>query len=863
METFMIDHMVQNTEQYEILIVDDTLDSLELLRHMLKEFGCRVRPATNSRHALKSVAARLPDLILLDVKMPDMDGYEVCRRIKSDEHSRNVPVIFISAYGETANKVEGFKAGGVDYITKPFEREEVLARVETQLRLRKLTEDLEQEVNQRTKELTQANQQLRHQIAERRRVEAELSWEVKVNQAAAELSHKLLSPTAIDDISHLMLEYARRLTGSAYGFVGYIIPETGYLVCPTHTRDIWDTCEVADKDIVFKEFTGLWGWVLTNRKALLTNAPADDPRSSGTPPGHVPIHRFLSVPALIDGTLVGQVSVANADHDYSDRELEVIKRLADLFAIAIQRQRAEESLRQSEERYRTIFQNSPLGKFRSKVDGKLLEVNKAFAKMFGYDSSDEALREIKKQGEEKYYRPEEKERILIEQLASTDSTQHQIRLWKKDGKEFFANLYQTTIFDTQGQPLFLDGIVEDISERKQAEEKRQESEERLQLTLEAAQIGIFDWDVEHDIWYASPEYYTMLGYEPQEGSGDRKQWLERVHPDDRAHVETKIGEVLARDSSADRPQVFAYEVRLRHADGTYRWQHIKGFGVKRDQQGRVTRMLGIRMDINERKAAEEALHRLNTELDQRVRERTVELEAANKELEAFAYSVSHDLRAPLRHIEGFMELLQKNAVSVLDEKSQDYMSAICDAATKMGQLIDDLLSFSRMGRQAISFQQVDLEKLVRGVIGELEPDTAGRNIAWCVGDLPAVDGDAAMLRMVLANLIDNAVKFTRPREKARIEIGSQSGRDAETVIFVRDNGVGFDMVYADKLFGVFQRLHRADEFEGTGIGLANAHRIITRHGGRTWAESRPDQGATFFFSLPSISKRRIKNGITD
>jgi light-regulated signal transduction histidine kinase (bacteriophytochrome) len=178
------------------------------------------------------------------------------------------------------------------------------------------------------------------------------------------------------------------------------------------------------------------------------------------------------------------------------------------------------------------------------------------------------------------------------------------------------------------------------------------------------------------------------------------------------------------------------------------------------------------------------------------------------------------------------------------------MDTISDSAKKMGMLIDDLLSFSRMGRQAISLRQVDLGSLVHDVIRELEPDAAGRNIAWCISDLPAVGGDAAMLRMVLANLIANALKFTLPRPQARIEIGSLPGQASEAVVFVRDNGVGFDMTYADKLFDVFQRLHRAEEFEGTGIGLANVRRIIARHGGRTWAEGKPDLGAAIYVALP-------------
>jgi PAS domain S-box-containing protein len=349
----------------------------------------------------------------------------------------------------------------------------------------------------------------------------------------------------------------------------------------------------------------------------------------------------------------------------------------------------------------------------------------------------------------------------------------------------------------------------------------------------------------------------LLGYKAEEIVGRQSPilWHDQEEVAQRARQLSKeLGEPIAPGF-----EVFAARAGRGLPDEN-EWTFIRKDGARvpvllsvsalNDESGRFTGFVGLVYDLSERKLAEKEIRKLNQELEQRVADRTAQLQAANSELEAFAYSVSHDLRAPLRHIDGFIELLQKKVGGNLDEESQHYMGTISEAAQKMGRLIDELLSFSRMGRQSISFQKVDLRDLVRDIMREFEPDAAGRNIDWHIGDLPMVRGDATMLRIVLTNLMSNAFKFTQHRQLARIEIGSLPGQSSEAVVFVRDNGAGFDMAYADRLFGVFQRLHRAEEFEGTGIGLANVRRIITRHGGRVWAEGKPDQGAAFYIALP-------------
>jgi len=403
-----------------------------------------------------------------------------------------------------------------------------------------------------------------------------------------------------------------------------------------------------------------------------------------------------------------------------------------------------------------------------------------------------------------------------------------------------ATGYKNAVGEIQG----VFAAARDITQRKQAEDALKQSESQLNEAQRIAHIGSWQLDIVNNVLQWSEEIYRMFEIDPGKFGASYDAFLDAIHPNDREAVN------FAYTHSLETHTPYTIDHRLQFVDGRIKYVHEQCETVY-SADGKPIRSLGTVQDITERKQAEVEIRKLNQELEQRVFERTAELEDANKELEAFAYSVSHDLRAPLRHIDGFIEMLQKRTKTTLDDQSRHYMDTISDSAKKMGMLIDDLLLFSRMGRTEMFETRVDVDELVQDVIQEFRPEAEGRDIQWKISSLPSVTGDRSMLRIVLVNLISNALKFTGPRKTAHIEIGCEMKDEDEVVFFIRDNGVGFDMNYADKLFGVFQRLHRQEEFEGTGIGLANVRRVISRHGGRTWAEGRVDHGATFYFSLPA------------
>jgi PAS domain S-box-containing protein len=504
------------------------------------------------------------------------------------------------------------------------------------------------------------------------------------------------------------------------------------------------------------------------------------------------------------------------------------------------------------------------------LEGIITSWNPGAEKIFGYSAN-----EIIGQSMELIVPPDRRDEIykLLARIARGDSVEHfETARVRKGGTRVDISATISPIKDAQGRVVGASKIARDITEHKL-------EQVRLQFrALFESLPGLFlvltpDLEI-----VAASDAYLKATMTTREGITGRGLFeVLPANPDDpaatgvsnlRASLE-RVRQTLQVDPMA----IQKYDVR--RPDGTFEerfWSPVNSPMLGTDQRlayiihriEDVTEFVRTKTSAADRAAGESGLRARMEQMEaeifrssQEVQGANAQLRAANAELEAFSYSVSHDLRAPLRHVDGFANMLRGHASKMLDDKGRRYLDTISDAAKRMGRLIDDLLQFSRYGRAEMHHTAIDLSALVTEVRLRLQGENAGRTIVWTVEELPVVSGDLAMLRQVFENLLSNAVKYTRQRAEARITIGVQPGAPGFVTVFIRDNGAGFDMKYADKLFGVFQRLHTAHEFEGTGVGLANVQRIVQRHGGRAWAEAVVDEGATFYFTLP-ISGSSVK-----
>jgi PAS domain S-box-containing protein len=549
------------------------------------------------------------------------------------------------------------------------------------------------------------------------------------------------------------------------------------------------------------------------------------------------LHGALGFPVAVGSETLGVLEFLRRETREPDEDtLRALAGIGGQIGQFIHRKRAEEALGESEARKRAILEAALDCIITIDAEGKVLEWNPAAEKTFGYRREEVLGRDMAELIIPPALRASHR-RGLARCLASGEGPVLGKRVEmpgvRADGTEFPAELAITRIA-TRGPPEFT-AYLRDVTEREQSEQARS----YLAAIVESSGDAILGKTLDGTIvsWNRGAE--TLYGYPAGEVVGRPVSLL--VPPEHGGELPEIMGR-LRRGESIDHFET----VRVRK-DGS-RVEVSLNISPVLDGGGRVIGASSIARDITDRKQAEEALRRLNEELEQRVWARTVQLEAANKELEAFSYSVSHDLRAPLRAIDGFSRILLEDHAPRLPAEARRLLERVRHNTLQMGRLVDDLLTLARLGRQPLGKQPVAPARLVEQVLGELAGEREGRRVDVRVADLPECRADPALLKQVWVNLLSNALKYTRGRDEARVEVGCRAGCGAP-VYFVRDNGAGFDMRYAHKLFGVFQRLHRAEEYEGTGVGLAIVQRIVHRHGGRAWAEGKPGEGATFYFTL--------------
>lgn len=670
-------------------------------------------------------------------------------------------------------------------------------------------------------------------ISERKRAEEQLSRELGVNSAIADIARMFLSSEAmpLEEIAQRVLAHAREITGSKFGYVGYIDPATGHLVSPTLTGDIWNVCNVDGKATVFKKFTGMWGWVLLNRRSLLTNTPAEDPRTKGTPPGHVPIHRFLSVPALVEGALVGQVSLANADRDYTERDLEAVEGLAAFFAIAVQRKRYEDALRKSEQRYYTLFEQSPDAIVLLDPETTLpVEFNEHAPALLGY-SRDE---------------------LPVRTMAEYDTTgqiaAHRDRILQEGGAQFEAPLrtkaggvrdviVHIQAVELNGKRQF-HSIFHDITERKQ-------TQELIQNILETVDEGFIIIDRDFRIISAN-RAYAMGVKQPLDAIRGRHCY-EISHHFTRPCYETDAAHPCTIRHVFDTGEPSMAMHTHYDSTGSPVYVETKAYPLSRDETGQVVRAIEIVTDITEKRKLESQLRQAQ------------KMEAVGQ----LAAGIAHDFNNILTAVIGYSSVLMRTLEEA--DPNRHMVQMVLESGERAALLTRSLLAFSR--KQTLRLETVDVNRtirnvssLLRRVIGEdieLREELVDRDIA--------VVADAGQLEQVLINLAANA-RDAMPDGGAltiSTELAELDERFVEqhgcgkpgqyALICVADTGIGMDEETSCKIFEPFYTTKEVGR--GTGLGLSIVYGIVKQHEGIINVQSEPGRGATFRIYLPATGKQ--------
>ena len=652
-------------------------------------------------------------------------------------------------------------------------------RKQAEVSLQQLNQDLEAKVEERTQSLLQVN---------------------SLHQAILDGADYALISTDLNGVIQTFNQAAERMLGySASEVVGQLTPEI-----------IHDPQEVIHRAAIVSLELGLnipIGFEVFAAKARLGMVSEDEWTYIRKVGSRFPVLLCATALKDVNQQIIGFLGIAQ---DISDRK------------------QAEQQL------------NQQLAAIEAAVDGIAIlkddcyvYLNSSHVTLFGYDRSQDILGKNWRT----LYAPEELQRIESEVFPVLGKDRHwegEVIAIRKDGTTFTEGLSLTLTEDN-----LLICVCRDVSTRKDAERQLQSLSDRLTLAVKSSAMGIWDWDVVHNILTWDDQMYKLYGITSDQFSSAYEAWTNSLHPDDRQAGDLAIQQALAGEKE------FSQEFRVIHSDGTIRY--IQAYAiVQRNECGEPQHMIGSNFDISDRKQAEVT-----------IQQTTAQLQASNQELEAFAYSVSHDLRSPLRAIDGFSSALIEDYGDRFDDEARDYFDRIRRNIQRMGTLIDDLLRLSRVSRSEMQYVDVNLSDLVQEQIDELQSINPERQVKFAIVPNIIVSADRALMQVVISNLVQNAWKFTSHHDSAMIEFGVLQQEERLTY-FMRDDGAGFNMTFANMLFGVFQRLHNTNEFPGTGIGLATVQRAIHRHGGKVWAEGVVEQGATIYFTVPNTS---IKKGV--
>lgn len=656
------------------------------------------------------------------------------------------------------------------------------------------------------------------------------------------------------------------VTDSAYGFVGEVLyDQQGQPYLKTHAiTDIsWDEtsrrmfAEQMESGMEFHNLETLFGHALLTGKTVLSNHPETDARRGGLPHGHPPMTCFLGIPLELGGRLIAMVGLANATDGYREDDVEFLQPLLGTVRQLVLARRGHEERQRSRQQLQAT---------------SALLADKTSALQVTLDSMSQGLSKMDAQGRVTVYNRRLMEMLdLPDELMSRQPTQDEVVAYQTArgdfgrGYELVEQHARKYVEDDAGpvpgrymrrtpdgraleirtRPLPDGGMVRtysDVTSYIEAEEALRDERQRLEWVLEATGPGIWELDIATGLTAYSDRWAGLLGYsleELQPPTGET--WQALVHPEDLGRAQSLLQAHLRGGTP-----VYDCDLRMRHKRGAWLWFNDRGRVHRRDQDGRPLYMSGTLLDIHERVTAQEEVRALNASLERRVAERTAELERSMRDMEVISYSIAHDLRAPLRSVNGFASLVGETDSERLSPEGRQMFERIVSASRNMGQMITDMLELLRVVRVEIEPVSVDMNALARSVVEALAPGVPHARVL--LQPLPRVMGDAKLLRQLLSNLMDNALKYSRHLEAPVIELGFDLARRA---FYLRDNGMGFDMAHAQKLFGLFQRLHAgANVPGGTGVGLAIVARTLERHGGRIWAEAQPGQGATFWWTLP-------------